>query len=171
MILIQGRLSTEVPPRPVPKGVASEGKTQKSLGTVQCGFFFFFISELQPPSWTERKSPKVLLSCRSSSKAHPGPAAASALFWARCTFTDPDSGLWHCLSLLSKYVQVPSSNFRKVKFAKVQEQTGLLFIFISLENYNFAQYLESSTGISGTFNGPLTFQNELMATVPFLNTH
>ena len=55
------------------------------------------------------------------------------LFRARCTFIDTGSVLWQCLGLVSKYLQVPHSNFRKVKFAKVPWQAGLLLVFIGLE--------------------------------------
>ena len=102
-----------------------------------------------PPVLIE--SPKVLPFYWSTPKAHPGPHDRSALVLGTVYFHRH----WHC-GLVSKYLQVPHPNFRKVKFAKVPWQAGLLLVFINLGKHTIIKHsiwrvslksLESTTSL------------------------
>lgn len=109
------------------------GKTQKRIGEVLC-VFFFLISESLPPSCADRES-KGSTFLLEHPQAHPGLHDRSALVLGTVYFHRH----WHC-GLVSKYLQVPHSNFRKVKFAKVPWQAGLPLVFINLGKHTIIKH-------------------------------
>lgn len=144
--------------------VALEGRHRKEWGKSCVYFFFKSVNRCLPPVLIE--SPKVLSLYWSTPKAHPGLHDTIALALGTMYFHRH----WH-RGLVGKYLQVPHSNFRKVKFAKVPWQAGLLLVFINLGKYTVIKHsiwrvslkaLESTLALDLLTYSPCP---------PFLDTH
>lgn len=146
--------------------VALEGRHRKEWGSPVCIFFFKSMNRCLPPVLIE--SPKVLPFYWSTPKAHPGLHDTSALALGTMYFHRH----WH-RGLVSKYLQVPHSNFRKVKFAKVPWQAGLPLVFINLGKHTIIKHSiwrVSLKSLESTL--ALDFQKLTYSPCPpFLDTH